>query len=162
MAECIVAYTGEGERYRPLIEKSMELAQARSSRLIFYDADAASQMGNPLPTFWSSTDGPGEEHHDRLGPVDLEKAGRAELRDRVNRARELGIDAFGWLPVKRGAKDLADYATEQEATLLIVPSDLDHQGLSGWFKRKPSVEKITEEADQPVLVVELEPQVAHA
>jgi nucleotide-binding universal stress UspA family protein len=160
MQDCILSYTGEGQHYWPLVERSIELAKSRGARLIFYDADAASRLGaNPLPTVWSS-EGLKEQFGNRLDPEQLEKAGREELRDRVRHAREQGVDAWGWLPSKRGAHEFAEYANEQNATLLIVPSDLDQSGLAGWLKGQPSTEKIADEADQPLVVVDLEPQAA--
>lgn len=157
MPGCIVSYTGEGQHFWPLVERSIELAKERGARLIFYDADAASRLGaNPLPTWWSG-EGLKEQFDNRLDPEQLEKAGREELRDRVAHARDQGIDAYGWLPAKRGAHELADYANEQRATLLVVPSDLDRGGLAGWLKGQPSTDKIAHEAHQPVIVVELEP-----
>ena len=155
MPQCIIAYTGEGDHYWPLIEKAIETAKASNARLIFYDSDAASRLGaNPLPTWWSG-EGLKEQFDNRLDLEQLEKAGREELRDRVRHARDLGVDAYGWLPSKRGAKELADYATEQHADLLIIPSDLEQTGLTDWLKGSPSAEKISKEASQPVLVVEL-------
>jgi nucleotide-binding universal stress UspA family protein len=159
MQDCILAYTGEGQHYWPLVERSIELAKSRAARLIFYDADAASRLGaNPLPTVWSG-EGLKEQFGNRLDPEQLEKAGREELRDRVRHAREQGVDAWGWLPSKRGAHEFAEYADEQEATLLVVPSDLDQSGLAGWLKGQPSTDEIASETEQPVIVVELKPRV---
>lgn len=157
MPGCIISYTGEGQHYWPLIERSIELAKEREARLIFYDADAASRLGaNPLPTVWSG-EGLQEQFGNRLDPEQLEKAGREELRDRVIHARDQGVDAWAWLPSKRGAHELAEYANEQHATLLVVPSELDQGGLGGWLKGQPTTDKIATEADQPVVVVDLEP-----
>lgn len=160
MQDCIIAYSGEGKHYRPLVERSIEMAKSRQARLIFYDSDAASRLGaNPLPTAWSG-EGLKEQFGNRLDPEQLEKAGREELRDRVLHAREQGLDAWGWLPSKRGAHEFAEYANEQNATLLIVPSDLDQNGLGGWMKGQPTTEKIDEETDQPVIVVDLKQEAA--
>jgi nucleotide-binding universal stress UspA family protein len=161
MNECIVAYTGEGERYWPLIEKSIDLAKARSARLIFYDADAASMFANPLPTWWSA-DGEEEQFPTRLTPEHLEKAGQEELQRRVEHARGLDVDAYGWLPSKRDAEALAEYAEEQHATLIVVPSSLDERGLKDWIQGRPSGEDVAEATHQPVVTVELEPEAAKA
>jgi hypothetical protein len=161
MAGTIVAYTGEGAAYWPLIERAIEVAKRRKSGLIFYDVDAASAFSNPLPTWWSAP-GEKEQFGRRLDPEQLDKAGRHELRDRVTRAREQGVQAWGWLPSKRDAQDFGDYATEQGADLLLVPSTLEQKGLADWLKGRPSVDEIAEEADQPILEVDLEPQSAKA
>lgn len=155
MSNCIIAYTGEGDHFWPLIERATSIAKQRQARLIFYDSDAASRLGaNPLPTVWSG-DGLKEQFGDRLGPQQLEKAGREELRDRVERARREGIDAYGWLPSKRGAKELSEYATDQGADLLIIPSDLEQNGLGDWLKGQPSADKVADETELPILVVDL-------
>ena len=156
MTECIIAYTGEGERYWPLIEKSIDLANARSARLIFYDADSASMFANPLPTWWSA-DGEEEQFPNRLTPEHLEKAGQQELKSRVEHARGLGVDAYGWLPSKRDAEALAEYAEEQGATLVVIPSNLEHGGLMGWIKGRPSGAEVADAASQPVIQVDIEP-----
>lgn len=159
MQDCILSYTGEGQHYWPLVERSIAIAKSRGMPLIFYDADAASRLGaNPLPTVWSGQ-GQKEQFGNRLDPEQLEKAGREELRDRVRHARDQGVDAWGWLPSKRGAHEFAEYADEQHAVLLIIPSDLDQSSLAGWLKGQPSTEEIANEADQPVVVVDLKPRV---
>jgi nucleotide-binding universal stress UspA family protein len=127
MSGCVIAYTGEGARFWPLIEHAVELAKTRGAALIVYDADAASAFSNPLPTWWSA-EGEKEQFGDRLGPTELEKAGCEELSQRVQKARAQGVDAFGWLPSKRDASALADYATKQEADLLVIPQASSKRG----------------------------------
>src|SRR6476660_6120510 len=112
MAGCVIAYTGEGQRYWPLVQRSMELAKERQAPLIFYDADAASMFSNPLPTWWSA-EGEKEQFGKRLGPEELEKAGCEDLSTRVAQARSQGVDAYGWLPSKRDAEALARYASDK-------------------------------------------------
>jgi hypothetical protein len=157
MPNTIIAYVGEGPRYWPLIEQSIDLATARQARLIFYDADAASAFSSPLPTVWSG-DGLAEQFDDRLNPEQLEKAGRQELRDRVLHARDKGVDAWGWLPSKRDAKTLGEYAQQQNASLVIIPTELEKHGLMDMLKGRPTAEEIVDESDQPVLEVDLEPE----
>jgi len=161
MSRCVIAYTGEGSRFWPLIEHAIELAKARGAALIFYDADAASAFSNPLPTWWSA-EGEKEQFGDRLGPVELEKAGCEELSQRVENARAQGVDAFGWLPSKRDASALAEYATEQEADLLVIPSSLEQKGLGDWLKGRPSADEVVDKTELPVVIVDLEPEAAKA
>jgi nucleotide-binding universal stress UspA family protein len=161
MPKTIVAYTGEGETYRPLNERALDLARRTKARLIFYDVDAASAFSNPLPTWWSAP-GEKEQFGSRLNPEQLDKAGRHELRDRVAFARSAGVDAWAWLPSKRDAQALGEYASEQGADLLLVPSTLEQKGLADWLKGRPTVEDIANEANQPVLTVDLEPEAAKA
>ena len=161
MARCIVAYMGKGDRYAPLIERSIEVARSRGARLIFYDAESASMFSRPLPTAFSA-DGEAEQYGDKLNPQQLEKVGREDLGGLVARARGLGVDAFAWLAAKRDAKEFADYAASQDATLVVIPSHLEKSGLTDWLKGRPSGEELNEETDQPVMEVELEPEPANA
>lgn len=156
MTECIIAYTGEGERYWPLIEKSIDLAKTRSARLILYNVDSASRFANPLPTWWSA-DGEEDQFPSMLTPEHLEKAGQHELKKRVEHARDRGIDAYGWLPSKRDAHTLAEYADEHGATLIVIPSSLEEHGLAEWLKGQPSDAELDESTHQPVVLVDLEP-----
>jgi len=156
---CIVAYTGEDERFRPIDKLATESAKRANARLIFYDSDAASRLGaagaSPLPTIWSG-DGEKEQFGNKLGPVQLEKAGRSWLKHTVEMARAEGVDAFGWLPSSNSAEGLAEYAAEQHADLVYVPKDLDRSGLSAWLKGQPTLEAVREEVEGPVVTVDLD------
>ena len=143
---CIIAYVGEDGRYDVVRDRAMAEATSSGARLILYDADAATRLGEPLPSWWSG-EGADELYGNRLGPAELEKAGRASVAREVERGRRLGIDTWAWLPSSHGASDLADYATKQHADLLIVPSDLEHHGLTGWFKGTPSLESVVDAID---------------
>jgi hypothetical protein len=155
----IIAYIGEGPRYWPLIEQAIDMAADRKASLILYDVDAASAFSSPLPTVWSS-DGLKDQFGDRLDLEQLEKAGREELRDRVRHARERGVEAWGWLAQKRDAHALGEYALGQEATLVIIPKQLEKKGLLDTLKGRPSVEEIVVETESAVIEVDLEPEAA--
>lgn len=156
---CILAYTGEHERFRPLDVAAIEAARGAGARLIFYDSDAASRFGaagaSPLPTWWSG-EGSEEQFDGRLDPDQLEAAGRAWLKATVEFARACAVDAYGWLPSSASAENFADYAEEQHADLLIVPADLDQNGLAAWLKGRPTLKGIEEESDLPIVVVDLD------
>ena len=47
---CIIAYVGEDERYDVVRERAMAEATSSGARLILYNADAATRLGEPLPT----------------------------------------------------------------------------------------------------------------
>jgi hypothetical protein len=83
----------------------------------------------PGPTEWS---GEGERElleeeasHDRLGPDELDTAGRAPIAGQVRGLRAMGVDAWAWLPTTKAASDLADYAKRQGADVVLVPPDLE-------------------------------------
>ena len=102
--------------------------------MILYDLDAGGLFASPVPTGWS---GDGEQEltsdeagpRNRLGPDELETAGRAPIAEQVRGLRALGVDAWAWLPTSRDARDLAAYAERQGATLVLVPADLAQPGL---------------------------------
>ncbi len=154
MKECIVAYTGEGPEYRPFVEGAVRIAREREASLILYDVDAASAFSEPLPTWWSA-DGMKEQFGERLSPTELEKAGREVLRDWVEEARRAGVEAYGWLPTKRDATALTEYAGDQRATLLVIPSSLEDKSLRDRFQGKPSADDVNEQAPIPVIELDL-------
>jgi len=44
----------------------------------------------------------------------------------------------------------------------MIPSTLEQKGLADWLKGRPSAAQVEKELDQPILVVELEPEAASA
>lgn len=151
----VLAYIREDARYAPVFEAAVETARASNAELILYDADAASRFASPLPTWWSgeATERP---FGDRLTPEELEAAGRHELAKHVRGARVAGIEAFGWLPSSRGADDFTNYADAQGADLLVVPADLDDEGLLARLRGSPAPGEIADKAERAVLTVAVE------
>ena len=124
----IVAVTGEGDRYAAVRSRATALAAGAEATVILYDIDAAAPLESPLPTQWSA-DGERETFGDRLGPDDLDAAGRAALATQVRGLRSMGIDAWAWLPSTPDGADLAGYAEHQDADVILVPEELEHPGL---------------------------------
>lgn len=130
----IVAVAGEDDRYRALRTRATALADGVPTTVILYDLDAGGMFASPVPTGWS---GEGEKEltseeagpRDRLGPDELETAGRAGIAEQVRALRAVGVDAWAWLPTSRDARDLAAYAERQGATLVLVPPGLEQPGL---------------------------------
>jgi hypothetical protein len=121
--ETIIAVLPEGDPAKAVLERGMALARERQVALILFDAAAPpSPLESPLPTDWS---GEGEEqmYGNRLGPRELEMAGRQGLARLVIRARGEGVDTFAWLPDKADASTLSDYARDQHAALVVLPAD---------------------------------------
>jgi hypothetical protein len=129
----IVAVTGEDDRYRSVRSRATALAAGTGSTVILYDIDAAGVFASPVPTQWS---GEGQEElteqeasDDRLDADALDTAGRSAIADQVRSLRSVGIDAWGWLAVKRDARELAAYAERLGADVVLVPKDLEQPGL---------------------------------
>jgi hypothetical protein len=127
-AQTIIAVTGEDDRFAAISSRATALAAGSGSTVILYDIDAAGMFASPVPTGWS---GEGEKElleeeatSDRLDADALETAGRGAVARQVRAMRAVGVDAWGWLPTKRDASDLAAYAARQGATLVLVPREL--------------------------------------
>jgi hypothetical protein len=147
----IVAVTGEGETFDAVRSRASAMASGGGATVILYDMDAANAFESPLPNQWA---GEGEEQlvSDRLGPDDLEALGRAPLARQVRDMRQVGIDAWAWLPEKPGADELARYASDQGADLILVPRDLEKPGLLDRVQGKDA-DQIRDKADVPIETV---------
>ncbi len=119
----IVAVTSEQPRHDSVRRRAVAIARDAGSTVILWDRDAeVSPLESSLPTDWSG-DGEEEQFGDRLGPNDLMAAGREPLARQVGELRKMGVDAWGWLPDEADATHLAEYATDQQADLVLVSTD---------------------------------------
>jgi hypothetical protein len=134
--QTIVAVTGEDDRYRPVRSRATALAAGGHGTVILYDLDAGGLFASPVPTAWS---GEGEQEltdeesgpRDRLGPDELDTAGRGAIAEQVRQLRSMGVDAWAWLPSSKHVSDLAAYAEHQGASVVLVPPDLAADQPSG-------------------------------
>lgn len=149
----IIAYTAEDDRYRVVRQAAEQTAAAAEARLILYDIDAAQMFASPLPQEAWSGEGDRAQWPNQLTPMDLERAGRHEIAQQVREARDRGIQAFGWLPEKKGAEGIAEYADEQEADLIIMPREMEEPGLMDRL-RGATVDAAVEKTGRPIAVVD--------
>jgi hypothetical protein len=134
---CIVVLTDETGRYDASVEKALGQA-GDGARVILYDVTApGSAFSAPRPTVWAG-EGAKEMFEHPLDPVALERLGRHTLALQVQRARERGIDAYGWLPDHAGGDALAAYAEEQGAHLVLMPTDLHLKDIDDYFAAEPA------------------------
>jgi hypothetical protein len=125
----VIAVTGEDDRFAPVRRAAIDRAQAEHATLILYDLDASeSPLESPLPTEWSA-EGTDEDLGDRLGPEELDAAGRAAIAEQVRVARAAGVDAWGWLPNKTDRDELMVYAAHQPGAHVMVPRGDEELGL---------------------------------
>ncbi|MGH9884266.1 MAG: hypothetical protein ACREBE_01980 [bacterium] len=128
----VIAVTGEDDRFEAVRRAAIARAREERATLILYDLDAVeSPLESPVPTAWSA-EGTAEEVSDRLGPAELEAAGREAIADQVRKARDQGLDAWGWLPSDAGRAALIEYAANQPGARVLVPDgepDLSIQDL---------------------------------
>src|SRR5262245_18307500 len=119
----VIAVIGEDDRYARIRRAATKRAHDEHATLILYDIDAASSsLESPVPTEWSG-EGTDEGVGDRLGPQELEVAGREAIARQVTEARRAGIDAWGWLPSGSGTEALIEHAARQPGSVLLVPDD---------------------------------------
>lgn len=119
----VIAVTGEDDRFEPIRKAAIERALAEHASLILYDIDAVgSPLESPVPTGWSA-EGTEEDVGDRLGPEELEAAGRSAIARQVEAARAKGLDAWGWLPSDKGRDALVEYASREPSARVFGPKD---------------------------------------
>lgn len=117
----IIAVTTEDDRFAEARHAAIERARTEHAALVLYDIDAGTHpLESPLPTAWSA-EGTDRRVGDRLGPAELEAAGRAPIARQVLEARGQGVDAWGWLPAHAGPEALRDYASRQPDAVVIDP-----------------------------------------
>lgn len=126
-APAVLAVTGDDDRYRRTRSEAVRIAARQGSRLILYDWDAATILGDPLPSVWSG-EGTEEATPTELDEDALEAAGRAPIAQQVRDARRSGVDATAWLPSKPGADALIQWARDHGASTIVVPEDLGESG----------------------------------
>jgi hypothetical protein len=121
-SDSVIAVVSERDLPSAVVDRATSRAREGGASLILFDVDArTSPLESPLPTDWS---GEGEEelYGNRLGPRQLEMAGRQALARQVIRSRGEGIETYAWLPDNPDASSLAEYAREQHATLVVLPA----------------------------------------
>jgi len=126
-SRAVLAITSDDDRFRRARVEAVRIAAGQGARLILYDWDAATVLGDPLPSTWSG-DGTDEATPSELGEDELEAAGRAPIARQVRDARRAGVDATAWLPSKPGADAMIRWARDHGATTIVVPDDLDEPG----------------------------------
>ncbi len=125
--------TDETGRYDGAVAKALDRAADEGATVILYNLVApGSAFSNPRPNEWAG-EGAKEEFDRPLDPVALERLGRHEFALQVKNARDRGIDAYGWLPEKFGGDELATYAAQQQADLVLIPADLDQPEITDYF-----------------------------
>jgi len=122
----VIAVTADDDRYADVRRTAMDVAARDGSRLILYDWDAATVLGDPLPSAWSA-EGTDEAVPSELDASDLEAAGRAPLIGQLRDAEAMGLKATAWLPSSPGHEALVTYAREHGARTIVVAQEL-HAG----------------------------------
>ena len=126
-APVILAVTADDDRYSTTRAEATRLAAEQRGRLILYDWDAATVLGDPLPSNWSS-EGAADDVPTELDEAELEAAGRAQIAQQVAQATHAGVPTTAWLPSKPGVGPLADYAREHGVGTIVVARDLESAG----------------------------------
>ncbi len=136
----VIAVTADDDRYADVRQTAMEVAAKEHARLILYDWDAATVLGDPLPSAWSA-EGTDDAVPSELDASDLEAAGREPLIRQLREAEGQGIQATAWLPSRPGPEALVTYAREHHATTIVVAKELQASG---------ELERLVSAASDPV------------
>lgn len=116
--------TDDSGRYAGAVEEAVRRASEDGARVVLYDISSAGTLTSGKPNEWAG-EGEAEVYDRPLDPVAIEKLGRHEFALQVERARQAGVDAWGWLADEKGAEGLARYAAREGADLVLLPADLD-------------------------------------
>jgi len=148
----VLAVTADDDRYATTRAEAVRIAAEQGGRLILYDWDAATVLGDPLPSAWSA-EGTDADTPSELDEGDLEAAGRAPLIDQLADARRAGIPATAWLPSEPGPDAMVRWAREHGVTTIVVPDDLKAKGELERLAAATADPAKDVEADSPVRVV---------
>jgi hypothetical protein len=127
----VVAVLPKAEDRRSVLDRAAEVGRDEGARVVLYDLSATGgPLESPLPTEFAS-DGPDRGVPPLLTVDDLEAAGQGALAAAVRSLGASGVEAYGWLPERSSAEDLATYARAVGATTVLAPpgGDIDPDDL---------------------------------
>jgi nucleotide-binding universal stress UspA family protein len=104
-----------------VLAAALTRAAEDGARLVVYAAGAVHAFSSVRRTWWAA-DSAGAYSADLLSPVQLERLGEHGIAVAVQRARRAGVDAWGWLPVRRGVAGIGRYAVEHAAGVVVLPA----------------------------------------
>jgi hypothetical protein len=122
----ILVLTDDGQKSElaALRESAAEFAAKKSASVLLYDLSAASYLVSPYPSEVYERD------WDRaLGKQELNMAGRAYLAGQLDELESSGVQAGAILPTGHGFKQLAEWAEQEKADLIIIPEFTARPGL---------------------------------
>jgi hypothetical protein len=149
----VVAYADEDGRFDHVVGAAVEAARHSGARLVLYDASSATTFTEPIASPVSA-EGVEGQYGDPLGPEELEKLGRPTIATRVLRAREAGVDAWGWLPSDHGLEAMWDDARRRGADLLVLPAELGEPSVLERLRGERLDDETLSDAPTTVLVVD--------
>jgi hypothetical protein len=148
----VLAVTSDDDRYATTRTEAARIAAEQGGRLILYDWDAATVLGDPLPSAWSA-EGTEADTPSELDETDLEAAGRAPLIEQFADARRAGVQVTAWLPSEPGPDAMVRWAREHGVGTIVVPDDLQASGELERLAAGTSDPAKAVEAESPVRVV---------
>jgi hypothetical protein len=149
----LLAYADEEGRLEHVVNAAVDVARRSGGRLVLYDASSATAFTEPIASPVSA-EGVEEQFGDPLGPEELERLGRPSIAKRVLRAREEGVDAWGWLPSEHGVEAMWADARRRGADLVVLPADLAEPSVLERLRGERLDDETLSDAPTPVLVVD--------
>jgi len=120
---CVLAYVDEGGSYEQVLRIGRTLARETVSALVLFEAEPAD----------------GADARARL-PEELLSLDRTALAEAVARARDEGIDAWGWVAAPDDPDALATCAREVDPSVIVLPVELEDGELpAGWREDRLTV-----------------------
>jgi hypothetical protein len=149
----VLAYADEEGRFDHVVDAAVDVARRSGGRLVLYDASSATAFTEPIagPV---SAEGVEEQFGDPLGPEELERLGRPSIAKRVFRAREEGVDAWGWLPSEHGVEAMWADARRRGADLVVLSADLAEPSVLERLRGDRLDDETLSDAPTPVLLVD--------
>ena len=130
----VVAFVDDDDLDR-VVALATSLAARDAATLVVYALHAAHAFSRVRPTWWSADRQ--QTFDGALTPVQLEMLGEHALAVAVQRARQSGVDSWGWLPEQRGAAGVERYARAHRADVAVIGSA--HADLGGKLARDRDV-----------------------
>jgi hypothetical protein len=149
----VLAYADEEGRFDHVVDAAVDAARRSGGRVVLYDSSSATTFTEPIASPVSA-EGVDEQFGDPLGPEELERLGRPAIAQRVLRAREEGVDAWGWLPSDHGLEAMWHHARRRGADLVALPADLAEPSVIERLRGERLDDETLSDAPTPVLVVD--------
>jgi len=120
----VLAYVDEEGTYDHVLRVGRTLSRETGSSLILFESEPApGEIGE-------SAEGP-------FGPDDLLRRNRSALAEAVVRARDEGIDAWGWIAAPDDPEPLVTCADGLDAAVIVLPVELGEGSLpSRWREER--------------------------
>ena len=118
----VLAFLDEEGTYDHVLRVGRTLSRETGSSLILFESE-------PAPGAVDALEGP-------FGPADLLSRNRPALAEAVARARDEGIDAWGWIAAPDDPEPLVTCADGMDAAVIVLPVELEQGSLPARWREE--------------------------